>query len=94
MGETAYAIAKSLCESLASLRYLKAWIAEAGMVAAVLAREMGLLDATPRRSPPTSGAGLTLAYQWPIWATFTYPFSRTLYPRRFPLRRTHTILTG
>ena len=94
LGETAYAIAKSLCESLASLVHLKAWIAKAADVIEVLAREIGALDATPPPAPRTSGSRLTLTYLWPTWAAFTYSFSRTLYPKRFPLRSTHTILTG
>jgi hypothetical protein len=95
MGETAYAIARSLCESLASLVHLKAWIAKAGAVVAALAREIGLMDAEPPR-PTTTGPGeaLALACRFPRWAKFTHSFSRTFYPKRFPLRSSHTILTG
>lgn len=95
MDESAYAIAASLCESLASLVHLKAWIAAAGAVVAALAREMGLMDAVPPRPAPTRpGEALALVGLWPSWTAFTHAFSRTLYPKRFPLRSSHTILTG
>lgn len=94
-GETPYAIAKSLCESLASVVHLKSWITKAGAVASALAREMGLMDAKPPR-PAASRPGEALAWSCRIsrWPIFTHEFSRTLYPKRFPLRSTHTILTG
>ena len=95
MGETAYAIAKSLCESLASVLHLKGWIAKAGAVASALAREMGLMDAEPLRPVATRpGEAIALACRFPIWRSFTHSFSRVLYPKRFPLRSSHTILTG
>jgi hypothetical protein len=93
-GETAYAISKGIGESESSLRRLKVWMAKATEVIAALARELEPLAPTPPAPPPTSGAGLTLAYRWPTWAAFTHAFSRTLYPKRFPLSVSHTILTG
>jgi len=95
MGETAYAIARSLCESLAGLLHLKGWLAKAGAVLAALAREMGLLDAEPPRPAATRpGEALALARRFSSWPDFTHAFSRTLYPKRFPLRRSHMNLTG
>lgn len=95
MGETAYAIARSLFESLASLLHLKFWIVKAGAVIVVLARELGLLDAEPPR-PATTGTGeaLAMARRFSSWPPFTHFFSRTFYPKRFPLLTSHTILTG
>lgn len=94
-GETPYAIAKSLRESLAGVVHLKSWIAKAGAVASVLAREMGLMDAEPPRPAATfPGDGLALIRCFSRWSTFTHFFSRTFYPKRFPLRSSHTILTG
>lgn len=94
-GETAYAIARSLFKSLASLLHLKGWIVKAGAVIDALAREMGLMDAEPPR-PIASGPGeaLALAFRFPSWPKFTHFFSRTFYPKRFPLLTSHTILTG
>lgn len=95
MGETAYAISKSLGESLAGLLHLKGWIAKADAVVAALAREMGLMDAEPPRpTTPRPGEALALADRFPTWRAFTHAFSRAFYPKRFPLRSTHTILTG
>lgn len=94
-GETAYAIAKSLCESLASVVHLKRWIAKAGVVASVLAREMGLMDAEPPLSTATRpGDGLAWSSRFSRWPIFTHAFSRAFYPTRFPLRSSHMILTG
>lgn len=94
-GLSAYAIAKCLRESLSSVLRLGAWLAKAGPVVLALTREQGLLDMTPARPGPTgSGDALALANRWPTWPAFTHAFSRTLYPKRFPLRSTHTILTG
>ncbi|MDQ3003593.1 MAG: hypothetical protein M3Y08_20335 [Fibrobacterota bacterium] len=94
-GETAYAIARCLFESLASLRHLKVWLDMAGAVVAALFREMGLMDAEPPRPAATGfGEALTLAIRWPNWPDFTHAFSRAFYPKRFPLWSTHTILTG
>lgn len=94
-GETAYAIAKSLGESLASLLHLKDWIAKAAAVIAALAREMGLLDASPPRPAARHpGEALVLARRFPSWATFTHCFSRAFHPARFPVRSSHMILTG
>lgn len=94
-GETAYAIARSLRESLTSLLHLKDWIARAGVVATVLAREMGFMDAEPPRPASTRPSeALALARRFSSWPKFTHVFSRTFYPKRFPLRSTHTILTG
>ena len=94
-GETPYAIAKSLRESLAGVVHLKSWIAKAGAVASVLAREMGLMDAEPPR-PATTRPGEALAWSCRLsrWPIFTHAFSRAFYPKRFSLRRSHTILTG
>jgi hypothetical protein len=80
---------------LASLLHLKGWIAKAGAVVAALAREWGLLDAEPLR-PSTTGTGeaLALALRFSSWSKFTHFFSRTLYPKRFPLLTSHTIFTG
>lgn len=94
-GETAYAIARSLGESLAGLVHLKRWIAKASAVVASLAREMGLLDAEPPRPAATDpGEALALACRFSSWPSFTHAFSRVLYPKRFSLWSTHTILTG
>lgn len=93
-GETAYAIAGNLCESLASLVYLKGWIAKAGAVIAALAREWELLDAKPPSPATRTRGALALACCFPSWPDFTHPFSRTFYPNRFPLLTSHTILTG
>lgn len=94
-GETAYSIARSLGKSLAALVHLKRWLPLAGMVAAMLAREMGLMDAEPPRPAATHpGKALALARRFPGWRAFTHSFSRILYPKRFSLRSTHTILTG
>jgi Domain of unknown function (DUF6431) len=94
-GETAYAIARSLLESLASLLHLKGWLANAGALLEILARECGLLVQAPPRPPPANaGAALTLAYRWPTWPEFAHVFSRAFYPKRFPLLSSHTILTG
>lgn len=94
-GETAYAIAKCLCESLAGMLHLKGWIAKAGAVVAALAREMGLMDAEPPRPSATRpGDALTLIRRFSRWPSFTHAFSRAFYPKRFPLRSSHTILTG
>jgi len=94
-GISAYAIAKSLSETLSSVLRLKSWLSQAGPVVLALTREQGLLDVAPARPVPTgSGEDLALATRWPTWPAFTFAFSRTLYPMRFPLRSTHTILTG
>jgi hypothetical protein len=93
-GETAYAIARSLGESLAVLVHLKRWIAKAGAIVAVLAREMGLMDAEPPRPVAKHpGEALALARRFSSWRTFTYGFSHAFYPARFPLRSPHMILT-
>jgi hypothetical protein len=95
MGESAYAIARSLFESLAGLLHIKGWIAKAGAVASALVREMGLMDAEPTRPAATRpGEALALIRRFSRWPTFTHAFSRAFYPKRFPLRSSHTILTG
>ena len=95
MGESAYAIAKSLCESLASLLRLKSWMGNATLVITSLTREMGILDSVPPRPAPVgTSEALLRSLLWPTWPAFTHAFSRTLYPMRFPLTSTHTILTG
>lgn len=91
-GDTAYAIAKRLGESLFSLLNLRAWLTKAGALVETLAREMGLLDQAP--APANAGAALTLACLWPTWPEFTHVFSRAFYPKRFSLLTSHTILTG
>jgi hypothetical protein len=80
---------------LASLVHIKAWIAKAGVVVTALAREVGLIDAEPPR-PASNGPGeaLALAHRFSRWRNFTHLLSRAFYPKRFPLRSTHTILTG
>jgi hypothetical protein len=94
-GISAYAISKSLCETLSSVLHLRSWLIKAGPVVLALTREQGILDMAPDRPVPTgSGAALALACRWPTWPTFTHAFSRTFYPKRFPLRSSHTILTG
>ena len=80
---------------MASLVHIKAWLAKAGAVVTTLAREVGLMDAEPPRPAATcSGEALLLAYRFSRWSTFTHAFSRVFYPKRFPLWRAHTILTG
>jgi hypothetical protein len=94
-GETAYAIARSLRESLAGLLNLKGWLAKAGAVASALAWEKGLMDAEPPRPAATRPSeALSLARRFSSWPDFTHAFSHTFYPERFPLRRSHMILTG
>lgn len=94
-GISAYAISKSLCESLSSVLHLRTWLIKSGPVVLALTREQGLLDTAPARPVPTGhGEALALASCWPTWSAFTHDFSRTLYLKRFPLRSTHTILTG
>jgi hypothetical protein len=94
-GETAYAIARGLCESLAGLLHLKGWLAKAGAVVSALARALGLMDAEPPRPAATRpGEALALARRFSIWPDFTHAFSRTFYPKRFPIRSSHMILTG
>ncbi|MEO6096424.1 MAG: DUF6431 domain-containing protein [Fibrobacteria bacterium] len=94
-GISAYAIAHILCETLSSVLHLRTWLIKSGPMVLALTREQGLLDSVPVRPVPTeAGAALALAGRWPTWPAFTHAFSRTLYPMRFPLRRTHTILTG
>lgn len=91
-GDSAYAIAKRLGESLSSLLNLRAFATKAGALVKTLAREMGLLEKAP--PPVNEGANLALAYRWPSWVEFTHVFSRAFYPKRFPLFPPHTILTG
>lgn len=80
---------------MTSLLHLKGWIDKAGTVIAALAREWGLLDAEPPRPAATrTGEALALARRFPSWPKFTHFFSRTFYPKRFPLLTSHTILTG
>lgn len=94
-GESAYSIARSLCESLAGVLYLKVWLKEAGSVVLALTREEGLFEMTPPRPAPTDCMeALALTGLWPSWPAFTRAFSRAFYPKRFPLWSTHTILTG
>jgi hypothetical protein len=81
--------------SLAALRNLKAWISKAGPTVLALTREQGLLDKLPQAPPPASAAAaLTLAYCFSSWPAFTHSFSRRLYPKRFPIFRSHVNLTG
>jgi hypothetical protein len=93
--ESAYAIARSLSLSLAVLLHLHDWLAKAATVVAALLREMGLMDAAPPR-PAAAHPGETLARASRVtpWARFTHSFSRAFYPKRFPVLRSHTILTG
>lgn len=94
-GESAYSIAKGLCESLASLLHLKAWMVRASAYLEALAREMGFMDAMPPRPAPMGWVeAFSLTGLRPAWPAFTHAFSRTFYPKRFPLWSTHTILTG
>jgi hypothetical protein len=94
-GESAYSIAKAIRVSLAALLNLKAWISRAGPTVLTLTREQALLDELPPPPPPASAAeSLTLAYRWPSWPEFTHSFSRVLYPKRFPIFRSHVNLTG
>lgn len=94
-GQTPYAIATRIGESLASIRNLKAWIGRAGAVILTLTRGAGYLDPLLQSpTPTTSVATLSLASLWPSWRKFTHSFFRTFYPARFPVSLTHTILTG
>ncbi len=93
-GESAYAISKGIGESESSLRRLKSWMDKAAVVIAFLAREIGLRDSVPPLPRPISSAVIALARRWPTWPAFTHSFSRTFYPKRFPLSPSHTILTG
>lgn len=94
-GISAYAIAKSLPESLSSVLRLITWLTKAGPAILALTREEGLLDMAPTQTLPAgSGDALVLVSRWPTWPAFTFVFSRTLYPKRFPLWSAHTILTG
>lgn len=95
MGESAYAIARSLFESLAGMLHIRGWIERAGAVVAALAREMGLMDAEPPRPSATGpGEALAIIRRFSRWPSFTHAFSRAFYPNRFPLPSSHTILTG
>jgi hypothetical protein len=94
-GESAYAIARSIGESLASLVNLKAWLKTATSNVETLTRQHGLLDTLPPR--PVSihdTTRLKLTSLWPTWSEFTYSFSRCFYPERFPLFRSHINPTG
>jgi hypothetical protein len=94
-GISAYAIAKSLDVSLASLLNLQAWLQRATVIVEELIRENGPLDQLPPRPAPSGSVDvLKLAERLPSWSEFTFAFSRTLYPKRFSLRSTYTILTG
>jgi hypothetical protein len=93
--ESPYAIAKSIGESHPSLLHLKSWIVKAGAVILELARNEGLLSqAEFHVATPSPIASLSLACRWSSWAEFTHSFSRVLYPKRFLLLSSHTILTG
>jgi hypothetical protein len=94
-GESAYAIARSIGESLASLLHLKTWLKTAATTVERLARESGLLDTLPPRPISDNGANrLKLTSLWPTWSEFTYSFSRSFYPKRFPFFKPHINLTG
>ncbi len=94
-GQTFYAIAMRVGESLASIRNLNAWFGRAGDTVQVLARGAGHLDPlTPGPTPTTSLAMLALFRMWPSWQKFTHSLSRAFYLARFPVSPTHTILTG
>ena len=94
-GMSAYAIANRVRESLSSVLRLIAWLTKAGPVVLTLTREQGLLHMAPAHPVPTGSVdALALSSRWPTWPSFTHAFSRSLYPKRFPLRSTHTILTG
>jgi hypothetical protein len=93
--QSPYAIARSIGESLSSLVHLKSWIGKAGVVVLELARTAGLLEqAAPNPAVRSTSASLSLAVCFSSWAQFTHCFSRTLYPKRFPISSSHTILTG
>lgn len=70
---------------MASLRRLKSWLSKATEIITALSREMGFIEREPN---------LELGARWSTWPAFTHAFSRTLYPKRFPLMSFHTILTG
>jgi hypothetical protein len=94
-GESAYAIARSIGESLASLLHLKTWLKTAAATVERLARESGLLDTLPPRPISNDGGNrLKLTSLWPTWSEFAYSFSRSFYPKRFPFFKPHIILTG
>jgi hypothetical protein len=94
-GESSYAIARSIGESLSSLVHLKSWMAKAGAVVHELARNLGLLEqAGPMAVPMAPISSLSPAFRFSSWAEFTHSFSHAFYPKRFPLSRSHMILTG
>ncbi len=94
-GQTLYAIAKRIGESLACIRNLKAWIGRAGAAILYLTLGAGHLDSQPQCPPPTTSVSLlSLARFWLSWGKFTHSFSRAFYPARFSVLPTHTILTG
>jgi hypothetical protein len=94
-GESAYAIARSIGESLASLLHLKTWLKTATMTVEILARENGLLDTLPPRPISENCINrLKLTALWPTWSEFAYSFSRYIYRKRFPFLRSLINLTG
>jgi transposase-like protein len=85
-GQSLYAIAKALGETLYSLRRFASWLKMSIDFIANLAREKGPIEPV---SPPA-----TLALPWLTWQQFTHAFSRTLYPNMFARPTLHTIRTG
>lgn len=107
-GQSLYAIAKALVETLYSLRRFKAWIEKSLDFVTTLAREMGpiepILPLAEQAQPSLPSAlqnteapvaqDVIAALPWLTWRQFTHAFSRTLYPKIFVRPTLHTIRTG
>ena len=94
-GESAYAIALSIGESLASIVHLRSCFQATAISVETLTLEQGLLETLPQRPVPNDCINrLKLTSLWPTWSEFTYSFSRYIYPKRFPFWRPPINLTG
>lgn len=94
-GESAYAISKSIGESLKSVQNLKTWYPNAGIAIETVTRESDPREPLPPR--PISRDSISrfkFAYRWASWKDFTHSFSRYFYPKRFRFWRSHTNRTG
>jgi len=104
-GQSLYAIAHALGETLYSLRRFASWMKMSLDFIATLARELGPIDpvlppaALALSSQPSASQNteapvaqdLTEALPWLTWRQFTHTFSRTLYPNMFVRSILHII---